>query len=186
MHQLAQAVARILLDQPYYRKAQNVACYLSMANGELRTKAIVKDLLASGESESALLRPNVLRTLGRRLYTPYLPPPSAPAAGPSHDQTGPPKAEMRMLRLYSEDDLARCPLDKWGILDPGTHRREEGLENESRENGKLHFAFVLEPEAKKIVLDEGAPQLDLILLPGVAFDIKSNRVSTPPEKTGRG
>lgn len=51
MHQLAQAVARILLDQPYYYKAQNVACYLSMASGELRTKAIVKDLLASGMSD---------------------------------------------------------------------------------------------------------------------------------------
>lgn len=50
----------------------------------------------------------------------------------------------------------------------------------------FHFAFVLWLEAKKIVLDEGAPQLDLILLPGVAFDNKSNRVGTPLEKTGRG
>lgn len=54
MHQLAQAVARILLDRPYYQRAQNVACYLSMASGELRTQTIVKDLLASGESGSAL------------------------------------------------------------------------------------------------------------------------------------
>lgn len=40
-----------------------------------------------------------------------------------------------MLCLYSEEDLARCPLDKWGILDPGTHRRELGKEQESREDG---------------------------------------------------
>lgn len=44
-----------------------------------------------------------------------------------------------MLRLYSEDDLARCPLDKWGILDPGTHRREQGLESEAREDGKSYL-----------------------------------------------
>ena len=42
---------------------------------------------------------------------------------------------MKMLRLYSEEDLARCPLDKWGILDPGTHRRELGKEQETREDG---------------------------------------------------
>jgi 5-formyltetrahydrofolate cyclo-ligase len=40
-----------------------------------------------------------------------------------------------MLRLYSEEDLAHCPLDKWGILDPGTHRRELGKESEPREDG---------------------------------------------------
>jgi len=31
---------------------------------------------------------------------------------------------MRMLRLYSLRDLAKCPLDKWGIPDPGEARRE--------------------------------------------------------------
>lgn len=44
---------------------------------------------------------------------------------------------MKMLRLYSEEDLAQCPLDKWGILDPGTHRRELGKEREVREDGPL-------------------------------------------------
>jgi 5-formyltetrahydrofolate cyclo-ligase len=63
---------------------------------------------------------------GKTLYTPYLP----PAAGSSKG-----KAEMKMLRLYSEEDLSRCPLDKWGILDPGTHRRELGKEQEPREDG---------------------------------------------------
>jgi 5-formyltetrahydrofolate cyclo-ligase len=75
--------------------------------------------------------------IGKRLYTPYLPPLSASTDTPSHDEMTLPKAEMKMLRLYSEEDLARCPLDKWGILDPGTHRREEGLEDQSREDGEL-------------------------------------------------
>lgn len=47
-----------------------------------------------------------------------------------------PKAEMKMLRLYSQEDLKRCPLDKWGILDPGTRRREAGREEERREDGE--------------------------------------------------
>jgi 5-formyltetrahydrofolate cyclo-ligase len=46
---------------------------------------------------------------------------------------------MKMLRLYSEEDLARCLLDKWGILDPGTHRREAGKEAEKREDGMFYI-----------------------------------------------
>lgn len=41
---------------------------------------------------------------------------------------------MDMLRLYSTADMEACPLDKWGILDPGTHRRD--LQGE-REDGTL-------------------------------------------------
>lgn len=42
---------------------------------------------------------------------------------------------MDMLRLYNEADLAACPVDKWGILDPGTHRRD--VPDEAREDGEL-------------------------------------------------
>jgi 5-formyltetrahydrofolate cyclo-ligase len=31
---------------------------------------------------------------------------------------------MDMLRLYSLADMHACPLDKWGILDPGLDRRD--------------------------------------------------------------
>lgn len=73
--------------------------------------------------------------IGVELYTPYLPPPpSAPAPAPS--SSDPPisaTSEMRMLRLYSPADLEACPLDKWGILDPGETRRDTG---EKREDGE--------------------------------------------------
>jgi hypothetical protein len=41
---------------------------------------------------------------------------------------------MEMLRLYSLDDLAGCPTDMWGILDPGLNRfdGDKGV----RENGR--------------------------------------------------
>jgi 5-formyltetrahydrofolate cyclo-ligase len=54
---------------------------------------------------------------------------------------------MKMLRLYSEEDLARCPFDKWGILDPGTHRRESGKEQEPREDGT--YTQLVDPHAHK-------------------------------------
>lgn len=41
---------------------------------------------------------------------------------------------MDMLRLYNTADLEACPLDKWGILDPGTHRRD--VPSEVREDGE--------------------------------------------------
>lgn len=68
----------------------------------------------------------------KALYTPYLPPAASQA-----DQDTP---LMEMLRLYSPADLAGCPLDEWGILDPGTGRRDAGHEGERREDGALASA----------------------------------------------
>jgi 5-formyltetrahydrofolate cyclo-ligase len=73
--------------------------------------------------------------IGVKLYTPYLPPPlltpatSLSSADPRTSAT----SDMRMLRLYSRADLEACPLDKWGILDPGETRRDTG---EKREDGE--------------------------------------------------
>jgi len=41
-----------------------------------------------------------------------------------------------MLRLYSTQDRNSCPLDKWGILDPGLNRRDTECEMR-REDGEL-------------------------------------------------
>lgn len=43
---------------------------------------------------------------------------------------------MHMLRLYNTADLEACPLDKWGILDPGETRRDPGHEGEKRQDGE--------------------------------------------------
>ncbi|WOO84554.1 5-formyltetrahydrofolate cyclo-ligase [Vanrija pseudolonga] len=134
------AVFNVLRQQKFYQEARSVGCYLSMKKGELRTGAIVSDLLQSNKA----------------LYTPYLPPAASQA-----DQDTP---LMEMLRLYSPADLAACPLDKWGILDPGTVRRDAGHDGERRED----------------VNDTSAPALDLILVPGVAFDAACNRVRVAP------
>lgn len=43
--------------------------------------------------------------------------------------------DMQMLRLYNKEDLNACPLDKWGIVDPGRTRKDVGEETQ-RENGR--------------------------------------------------
>jgi 5-formyltetrahydrofolate cyclo-ligase len=101
-----------------------------MTKGELRTNQIVRDLLSEGES---YVSTGMLGTydLGTKLYTPYIPPqqgltrPSANDPGASR-ATAPMKENpaMRLLRVYSFEDLERCPLDKWGIIDPGLLRRD--------------------------------------------------------------
>ncbi|ORY26957.1 hypothetical protein BCR39DRAFT_560236 [Naematelia encephala] len=124
----SQVVAERLFALPVYQNAKSIGCYLSMAHGELRTTAIVTSILSRE----------------KKLYTPYIP--------------STPEQDMKMLRLYSPDDLDNCPLDKWGILDPGETRRDR--DGARREN----------------VLDKAVPALDLILIPGVAFDEECNRL----------
>ncbi|OCF34553.1 5-formyltetrahydrofolate cyclo-ligase [Kwoniella heveanensis BCC8398] len=150
----SESVLRILKEQEFFNKARSVGCYLSMKHGELRTDGIVDHLLQRGKS----------------LYTPYIPPhqskpnfrssldaPKGSSKLPSVSEVQATEPEMKMLKLYNPADLAACPLDKWGILDPGLERRDvEGtLRDDSME--------VDEP-------------LDLILIPGVAFDEECNRL----------
>lgn len=54
---------------------------------------------------------------------------------------------MKMLRLYSTGDLSRCPLDKWGILDPGVYRRDEEGKGMERDDGEFpsFFPFFISP-----------------------------------------
>ncbi|WVR03037.1 5-formyltetrahydrofolate cyclo-ligase [Kwoniella sp. DSM 27419] len=138
----SQAVLQILLEQPFFHRAKSVGCYLSMGHGELRTTGIVDELLRRGTS----------------LYTPFIPP--TPPKTQSTDGVITPAAQpdMQMLRLYSPDDLNACPLDKWGILDPGLERRD--VRGETREDA----------------MNDPAGPLDLILVPGVAFDAECNRL----------
>ncbi|OWZ56739.1 5-formyltetrahydrofolate cyclo-ligase [Cryptococcus neoformans var. grubii Br795] len=137
-------VFRILLDQNFFKKANSVGCYLSMAQGELRTNLIVDHLLKRGTS----------------LYTPYIPAPPSRTHNPSTPSLSGPSSEqdMRMLRLYSTQDLENCPLDRWGIVDPGVERRD------------------MDKSLREDAMNPKAPAMDLILIPGVAFDEECNRL----------
>ncbi|WVQ82864.1 5-formyltetrahydrofolate cyclo-ligase [Cryptococcus sp. DSM 104549] len=144
LQQQSRAVFKILLDQPFFKKAQTVGCYLNMAKGELRTDQIVDHLLRRGSS----------------LYTPYIPAPPTHTHNPEAPSrmSPPPDQDMRMLRLYSSTDLENCPLDKWGIVDPGLFRKD------------------VEKALREDCMNPKSPALDLILIPGVAFDEECNRL----------
>lgn len=85
---------------------------------------------------------------------------------------------MHMLRLYNTADLEACPLDNWGILDPGETRRDPGHEGEKRQDGgSLPGHASWRAWLLTSVMDSDAAPLDVILVPGVAFDKDCNRVS---------
>ncbi|KAF9225726.1 nagb/rpia/CoA transferase-like protein [Gyrodon lividus] len=62
---------------------------------------------------------------------------------------------MEFVRLYSEEDFRTLPTGLWGIPEPTVE-----WENDKRQN----------------VLDSSCEDLDLILLPGVAFDRSLSRL----------
>ncbi|GHJ87016.1 hypothetical protein NliqN6_3418 [Naganishia liquefaciens] len=89
------------------------------------------------------------------LYVPIIPvAPSAPRHTPP-----PPQHDMRMLRLYSQRDLESLARDKWGIPDAGDRRAD--LDEATR---------------REDCMSEHAPPLDVILVPGVCFDAKFQRL----------
>lgn len=86
-----------------------------MSKGELRTSAIIREIISQSEPDLG----EVGRVDGsdKALFVPYIPHEAHPGGdGPSETPA------MRMLRMYSKEDLEQCPLDKWGIVDPGLRR----------------------------------------------------------------
>ncbi|KAI5448807.1 hypothetical protein NCC49_006355 [Naganishia albida] len=92
---------------------------------------------------------------GTPIYVPIIPPPP-----PDLAKHAPPPSthDMRMLRLYSAADYAHLPRDRWGIPDAGAARAD--VEGEKRED----------------CMSPDAPIMDVILVPGVCFDSKFQRL----------
>ena len=115
-----------------YQKARSVSIYLSMPDGEISTKDIVRDALQDG----------------KRVFVPYL----------YKDQSlDPPRSVMDMVALHSQADYEAFKPDKWGIPTPEI----------TSIPGRLRC---LGPDE-----DKGS-KLDLILVPGVAFDEECRRL----------
>lgn len=114
-----------------------------MAHGELRTNLIVDHLLKRGNTAHPAVYALKIKAQfdcpGTSLYTPYIPAPPARTNNPSAPSPSSPSPEhdMRMLRLYTTQDLKNCPLDRWGIIDPGVERKD--VEKSLREDGTCAF-----------------------------------------------
>jgi len=118
------AVAKKVLSSDAYRRATSVAVYLNMPK-ELPTLAILEDLLQPGSN--------------KRCYVPKV------------DDT---TSTMRMLRVYSKEDLQSFPVQKFKtfeLIEP-----------------PLHFGSQPREEAQD--------SLDLIIVPGLGFDTKGGRL----------
>lgn len=118
-----------------------------MPAGEISTKAIVIDALRRG----------------KKVFVPYIYKNQAP---------GPPSL-MDMVALQSEQDYDSLKLDKWGIPTPDSASVSErvrclgetfGMKDEDEEKGGSGVAETL------------LEHLDLIVVPGVAFDADRQRL----------
>lgn len=151
-----------ILSLPQYQSAPRLSIYLSMPKGELRTNAIIHDALAKD----------------KKVFIPYI-------TGKGRSAT------MDMLRLYSLDDLKTLKPDDWGIPSLPSESVDE------RENAAGGKGLVEIEELEAMYGDEaqragrstmpgrggggggageGEGTLDLVLLPGVAFDVGLNRL----------
>ncbi|OAX78287.1 5-formyltetrahydrofolate cyclo-ligase [Emergomyces africanus] len=152
-----------LLALPEYHAAKKLSVYLSMPSGEISTTAIVRDAFSRG----------------KQVYVPYLyqPDPTAPA-------TQGRSSVMDMLALRSLEDYESLQEDKWGIptLDANTigSRRNclggygvpVGVTTQSVTTS-TGTEVELESET---ALDDDGSGLDLIVMPGVAFDEQLRRL----------
>lgn len=161
----AQAVLDRLFASPYYTAAQSISCYVSTPSGEVQTDSLI------------------LRALdeGKRIYIPYC---------PINDKT-----KMLMLRLRDKSHFEGLKENRWGIreLDPSEVRRKRlpvqrlsVLELEidaisqvdGLEDGSLSVLSILSPETAVLTFSSTlhtaahppSPGLDLIVVPGLAFD----------------
>ncbi|ORX98127.1 hypothetical protein BCR34DRAFT_607045 [Clohesyomyces aquaticus] len=143
---------KTLLSMPEYTTAKRISVYLSMPSGEISTSGIVRDALEQG----------------KRVFIPYTYKLAAP-------EEGSPKSIMDMLELCSMSDFESLKPDNWGIPTPHSYSIS------SRANS---FGGVGLTEGTKTAApgeDSGKETgtgtgLDLIIMPGMAFDSEFGRL----------
>ncbi|CAK7241128.1 MAG: hypothetical protein STHCBS139747_002586 [Sporothrix thermara] len=133
---------------PPFVNARRVAVFLSMPAAEVQTDAIVRHALA----------------VGKQVFVPYL---HKPAVAVKSGDYIPPRV-MDMVQLHDVADYEALARDRWGIpsVSPGSvasRRRVLG-------DGEEDMAQDLGQEEEK-EQQQPLSTLDLILMPGVAFDV---------------
>lgn len=92
---------------------------------------------------------------GKKVFIPYI-----------HSVENDPKRKvMDMLRLKDEDDLQSLQPDSWGIPSLASN------DIDHRENARGGEGI-----NRRQLSDKGSSRLDVIFVPGVAFDVQNNRL----------
>ena len=145
----------VILSLPQYENARRISVYLSMPTGEARTDEIVSDALTSG----------------KEVFVPYIHRPHENGADKKN------RSLIDMIRLYSISDLDSLSRDSWGIptLPAGSVEAREnamggtGLYPSENDDAKVDAEDLINPHGI-------SPGLDMIVMPGVAFDENMNRL----------
>lgn len=152
---IAQGLIRTL---PQYQQAKCIGLYLSMPTREARTKGLVYDALESG----------------KKVFVPYIH--SVEHANLATKKPGAGKV-MDMLRLNSLAEFETLGRDSWGI----PYLPSDSISERENAMGGVGTSRS-DPEATSSG-DKTAPNdgdgdggLDLIIVPGVAFDTHMNRM----------
>lgn len=141
-------IQELIQALPQYQNAKRLSIYLSMPKGELRTDGLVRHALESG----------------KKVFVPYI-------SGSGKSST------MDMLRLHSQEEFDGLERDSWGI--PTLPAASiAGRENAAGGTGLAEIEeleALYGPEAQQegrteLPGREEEGSLDLIVMPGVAFD----------------
>lgn len=135
--------------QPYI-ESRRIGIFLSMPAAEVQTDAIVRHALSQG----------------KQVYVPYLHKP-----GPTlQTEAYVPPRVMDMVQLRDVADYESLARDRWGIpsidAESVDARRRILGDGEARSGRTENSESTLQPE-----LDTTSETLDIILMPGVAFDV---------------
>ncbi|KAF6224885.1 hypothetical protein HO133_010079 [Letharia lupina] len=149
LKQQSAAATEILLSLPEYKKAQCIGVYLSMPKGELVTTAIINDALRQG----------------KQIFVPYIYHSKVQDCSKSC-------STMDMVSLCSKSDYEGLEPDAWGIPSVAKNsiaERSRILKESGKSSGAVSQDSAKSETSSRSRSTESR-RLDLIVMPGVAFD----------------
>jgi len=153
------ALVERVITHPVYKAAPALALFVSMPSGEVQTEALIHHALRAG----------------KKVFVPRIEPPSkAKAAQPvelearkSSPALAPSGGRMKLLQVHSIEELHSWTPNRWGI-------REPPLTMPSGAGAGSDAAGA--PSSQLRLEGHDCPELQLILCPGVAFDMQRRRL----------
>ncbi|CAF9931770.1 hypothetical protein IMSHALPRED_008713 [Imshaugia aleurites] len=147
LKQQSASVTETLLSLPQYKNAQSIGVYLSMPKGEVLTRAIINDALRQR----------------KQIFVPYI----YNSKVQDHPNL---RSAMDMVSLHSKSDYERLEPDAWGIPSVA----ENSIAGRSRVLDDRGISGAISPEVTSSERvsrrSTELKRLDLIVMPGVAFD----------------
>ncbi|KAK5164177.1 hypothetical protein LTR04_002025 [Oleoguttula sp. CCFEE 6159] len=137
---------------PEYQEARRIGIYLSMPTSEISTGRVVQDALQRG----------------KKVFVPYIFKLAPEVRDPSDRlEYRPPNSAMDMLELHSMDDYESLKPDKWGIPSLGKDTAAGRYNCFGKQGPSVRLLQQLLP---------GSRALDMIVMPGMAFDERLGRL----------